>query len=317
MACDTLPPLIDVNITGGHVEKVARHIQGGAGPGGSDASQWQNYLLRYGAHSAKLRDAMAELARKIANNVVNWVDICALMSSHLIALDKCPGVTPIAIGEEPRRILCKVLAMATGSDVIDLCGVRQVCSGLKAGIEGSVHAMRKLYEEHCGNGWELLLVDAKNAFNSLNRVAALWNVRVQLPRCARFMFNTYRGYAPLILHDHPTILYSKEGVGQGDPLSMLMYATALTPLIQSLEDAEFTQNWYADDSACVGTFSSLRMWFEKLCQLGPSYGYYPEPKKTVIVVDEKDEESANVCFHNCRQWFPFPCWWIYWQQRAH
>ena len=79
---------------------------------------------------------------------------------------------------------------------------------------------------------------------------------------------------------------------------MLMYATALTPLIKSLEDAEFTQNWYADDSACVGTFSSLRMWIQKLCRLGPSYGYYPEPKKTVIVVDIKDEESANACFHN-------------------
>ena len=65
---------------------------------------------------------------------------------------------------------------------------------------------------------------------------------------------------------------------------MLMYDTALTPLIKSLEDAEFTQNW------------SLRMWFEKLCQLWPSYGYYPEPKKTVIVVDKKDEESANACF---------------------
>ena len=44
--------------------------------------------------------------------------------------------------------------------------------------------------------------------------------------------------------------------------------------------------------------SSLRMWFEKLCRLGPSYGYYPEPKMTVIVVDKKDEESGNACFHN-------------------
>ena len=92
-------------------------------------------------------------------------------------------------------------------------------------------------------------MDAKNAFNSLNRAAALWNVRVQWPRCAQFLFNTYHGYAPLILHDHPTVIYSK-GVGQGDPLSMLMYTTALTPLIKSLEDVESMQNWYADDSVC-------------------------------------------------------------------
>lgn len=46
---------------------------------------------------------------------------------------------------------------------------------------------------------------------------------------------------------------------------MLMYATALTHLIKSLEDAEFTQNWYADDSTCAGTFSFLHRWLEKLC----------------------------------------------------
>ena len=70
------------------------------------------------------------------------------MSSHLVALDKCPGVRPIVIGEISSRILCTVIAMATRDDVIDLCGVDQLCSGLKSSIEGSVHAMRELYEEN-------------------------------------------------------------------------------------------------------------------------------------------------------------------------
>ena len=38
--------------------------------------------------------------------------------------------------------------MATRDDVIDLCGVDELCSGLKSSIEGSVHAMRELYEEN-------------------------------------------------------------------------------------------------------------------------------------------------------------------------
>ena len=42
------------------------------------------------------------------------------MSSRLIALDKCPGVQLIAIGEELQRIVCKALALATGSDVAEL-----------------------------------------------------------------------------------------------------------------------------------------------------------------------------------------------------
>ena len=192
------------------------------------------------------------------------------MSSRLIALDKCPDIRPIAIGEELRRIVFKALAFATGSDVAELCGVSQLCSGLEAGIEGAVHAIRELFEDNRGSCWGVLLVDAKNAFNSLNRAAALWNVRVQWPRCSRFLFNTYCGYASLIQGSSESIL-SKEGVSQGDPLSMLMYAAALTPLIASLTDlTNWSQCWYADDSACAAKIPKLREWFDNLCKLGPA-----------------------------------------------
>ena len=39
----------------------------------------------------------------------------------------------------------------------------QLCTGLKVGIEVTVHAMGGLYEERSGNGWGLLLGEAKNA----------------------------------------------------------------------------------------------------------------------------------------------------------
>ena len=64
MACDTLPPLIDTDITGRH----GRRWLGIFGPGRLDVSQWQNNFLRYGARRAKSREANG---RKIAINVVN------------------------------------------------------------------------------------------------------------------------------------------------------------------------------------------------------------------------------------------------------
>ena len=46
-------------------------------------------------------------------------------------------------------------------------------------------------------------------------------------------------------------LFSKEGVGQGDPLPMLMYAAAVMPLFKSLSrPSTWVQNW-----------SHLREWF--------------------------------------------------------
>ena len=59
---DTLPQFEDVEVTGSHVLVVAHRIQGDAGPGGCDAGHWKDVLLRYGAHSSRLRDAVATLA---------------------------------------------------------------------------------------------------------------------------------------------------------------------------------------------------------------------------------------------------------------
>ena len=53
---DDLPYLEDVEVTGSHVQSMAHQLQGGAGPGGCDATHWRDILLRYGASSASLRD---------------------------------------------------------------------------------------------------------------------------------------------------------------------------------------------------------------------------------------------------------------------
>ena len=115
---------------------------------------------------------MAELARHLANSIIPWSDIRALMANRLIALNKCPRVRPIGIGEAPSRILAKVVLFATRSDVEE-CGVDQLCAGLSSGIKGAIHSMRELFNEHSGSGLGVLMVDARNAFNSLNRIAAL------------------------------------------------------------------------------------------------------------------------------------------------
>ena len=90
------------------------------------------------------------------------------------------------------------------------------------------------------------MVDASNAFNSLNRQTALQNARRLCPSLATMLINTYR--EPTDLFVDGDVLSSKEGTTQGDPLTMPMYAIATAPLIQKL-NADVTQIWYADDAS--------------------------------------------------------------------
>ena len=127
-------------------------------------------LLRYSAHSSCLHDAVATLARRLLNTITPWDSVHALVANRLIALDKCPGVRPIGIGETLRRIIGKVVCLTARVDAELACGTDQLCGGVKGGIEGAVHAMNDLFALHSNSatGWGVLLVDASNAFNTIN-----------------------------------------------------------------------------------------------------------------------------------------------------
>ena len=70
------------------------------------------------------------------------------------------------LGEVLRRIIGKCVTKVTKPDVIDASGSLQVCAGHKSGSEAAIHAMRELFEHD--NSDAVLLIDASNAFNSLN-----------------------------------------------------------------------------------------------------------------------------------------------------
>ena len=115
--CKDLPVLIDVDVTAVHMLQITSTLSSGAGVSALDAAQWQNLLLKQGGASENLREAMAALTRRLANNIVEWDDIRAMKANKLIALDKCPGVRPIGIGYVAARLCAKVMIYITGDDV--------------------------------------------------------------------------------------------------------------------------------------------------------------------------------------------------------
>ena len=83
-------------------------------------------------------------------------------------------------------MMAKCLLRVAGLEAKAACGTTQLAGRVEAGIEGAIHAMRVLFEEHREEeeDWGLLLIDAHNEFNEENRTAMLWAVRHEWPSCA-------------------------------------------------------------------------------------------------------------------------------------
>jgi hypothetical protein len=73
-----------------------------------------------------------------------------------------------------RRVIGKAIATALRTDIQEAAGPLQVCAGYLSGCEAAVHAMHEVYQSPNTEG--VILVDAYNAFNSLNRETALRNI---------------------------------------------------------------------------------------------------------------------------------------------
>ena len=133
-------------------------------------------------------------------------------------LERCHGERRRLHGHTHARIIAKAVLSLFRLDIQEAAGPLQVCAGQDGGCEAAVHAMRNFYAEHEVHG--ALLVDATNAFNTINRQAALHNIKSICPPLHRILVNTYQASIRCIICGDGEIA-SSEGTTQGAWLCML------------------------------------------------------------------------------------------------
>ena len=69
-------------------------------------------------------------------------------------------------------------------------GVTQVCAGHRAGCEAAIRALRQVFA--AVDAEAVLFVDVDNAFNRLNRSAALHSIPFICPPLGKILNNIYR-----------------------------------------------------------------------------------------------------------------------------
>ncbi len=180
---EVLPVWFD-QITASTIRRAALNTKGATGPSGIDAHSWRILCTSFKSASHDLCHALA----RICTSLVDPKGLSPLTTCRLIALDKRPGVRPIGICETSRH--AKAILFTTKGDIQYIATPRQLCAGQIAGIEAAVHSIKCLFTMEDTEA--VLLVDASNAFNSLNRQTALRNVRHLCPPLANILINTYR-----------------------------------------------------------------------------------------------------------------------------
>ena len=151
--------------------------------------------------------------------------------------------------------------------------------------------MRRVFDANDTDA--VLLIDASNAFNSLNRTAALYNISVLCPSIAAYAINTYRRHARLFVMGGKEQVFA-EGTTRGDPLAMSLYAVSLQPLIAQLQiSSSAKQCWFADDATGSGTLENVMRWWDELSSSGPALGYFPNAKKAGKLQNPKRERKRE------------------------
>ena len=285
------------NINANLIKRCAINTKGSAGPSGVDADFWRKIISSniYGTTSDDLCHAIALMTRKLCSDELQDSNsIQALMACRLIPLDKSPGVRPIGIGEVLRRIIGKAVMTIVKPDILAATGYSQLCAGQEAGCEIAVHTVIDLYESDDTHGF--IQIDARNAFNSINRKVLLHNIKVICPEISTYVTNCYQTPARLFVSGGKEI-QSSEGTTQGDPVAMGMYAIGLMPLLttvmESIKGANLIQIAFADDLTGVGAVKDLKLWWDMVLNYGPYLGYYVNETKSWLIVKEQRVSAGN------------------------
>ena len=300
-------PVVFSNIDEGSIAAAATKTRGAAGPSGMDANQWRRILIskNFGLVGKDLRESIARMTQKLCMQEIEMTErgrlsIEAYTACRLVSLEKQPsGIRPIGIGEVLRRIVGKAIVAEIKTDLADSAGSLQLCAGQKAGCEAAAHAMRDIFAEEETDG--VLLVDASNAFNCLNRQALLHNIRYLCPALSTYIRNCYGSPARLFLAGGYEIA-SAEGTTQGDPTAMPGYGIGILPLLDfikpEVEPEKMKHVAYADDLGGGSRLENLRAWWDKCCEHGPDMGYHPKASKSWLVVKEDVKERAEEIFRD-------------------
>lgn len=209
----------------------------------------------------------------------------AFRENELIAIPKGSNgdIRPIAMGSTYRKLASKL--WFNKMTEFNSNYFQKYQYGLKKkGMELIIHSLTMKMQQY--PEFDIYLVDASNAFNSIKRVQGLTEVKKRFPGVLPFLSSMYMENSHCWFQgkaDGIASIVSDEGFHQGDVLSSWLYVLSLQPMLDEIdqnirtsfgEEAVYGQYWYIDDGSIIGPRKVVCEVIRLIRDIGPNYGYH-------------------------------------------
>ena len=246
-----------------------------------------------GNDADKLIDALTRLSIKLLRGDILPSVAAVFFGARLISLKKKDGgIRPIAVGLTIRRLAAKICNAKIVGKANALFAPKQLGFGVKGGAEAAVHALRKILSSERRSDKIYLKIDYKNAFNSIRRDHMLREVHAKFPEVAPFLHSCYSNPGALFWSNE--VIWSQEGVQQGDPLGPFLFCLGIHELVSSLSSP--VNCWYMDDGSLVGDVSTVCHDLKTIINSTAKLGLQVNPSKCELSIlsDSPDFSAASL-----------------------
>ena len=163
----------------------------------------------------------------------------------------------------------------------------QLGAGAKGGCEAAVHATRQ-FTMSIPNNHVLVKLDFKNAFNSVHRDTILEMVAKEIPELYPYCYLAYGARSSLKFGE--TIIWSEEGVQQGDPLGPILFCLAIHPIFLLLSAT--LRVGYMDDITLGGDIARVKEDVELIHSKGSDISLNLNPSKCELIYSSTLDAGA-------------------------